>query len=386
VHVALITHKFVRGDGQGRVNYEIARAALAAGHDVWLVANAVAPELAAHPRARVVRFDVGTWPSALLQNQVFAARTALWLRRHRKDLDVVHANGFVTWGRTDVSTAHFVHAAWLRSPHHTANLRSDWYGRYQRLYTWCGALLEAWSYSAARIVVGVSVQVRRELAAAGVDPARLRVIPNGVDVDEFAPGGGTRAALGMPDGVVLLFVGDIKTPRKNLDTLVRALASVPHCTLAVVGDTKGSPYPKLARELGVADRVAFLGYRRDVPALMRAADVFVFPSRYEACSLVLLEAAASGLPVIAGRRTGGAELLDGECGVLLDDVEDAGELAAALRRVVGSAEVRAQMGAAARRAAERYTWAAMATEYLAIYRELRTPALRPAAEARCEVS
>jgi glycosyltransferase involved in cell wall biosynthesis len=72
--------------------------------------------------------------------------------------------------------------------------------------------------------------------------------------------------------------------------------------------------------------------------------------------------------------------------VLLDDVEDAGELAAALRRVVGSAEVRAQMGAAARRAAERYTWAAMATEYLAIYRELRTPALRPAAEARCEVS
>jgi glycosyltransferase involved in cell wall biosynthesis len=322
----------------------------------------------------------------LLQNQVFALRTAWWLKRHRKHLDVVHANGFVTWGQTDVSTAHFVHAAWLRSPHHTARERHDWYGRYQRLYTWCGAFLESWAYRAARVVVGVSAQVRRELAATGLDPGRLRVVANGVDTEEFKPGRVSRAAVGLPDGVVLLFVGDIKTSRKNLDTLLRALAVAPGCTLAVVGATNGSPYPRLAAELGLGDRVKFLGFRRDVAALMRAADAFVFPSRYEACSLVLLEAAAAGLPVIAGRRTGGAELLNAQCSVLLDDVDDVAELAAALRRVVGNPEKRASMGVAARRVAERCTWAAMAAEYLAIYRELCAPALRPAAEPRCEVS
>lgn len=382
MNIALVTHKFAKGDGQGRVNYEIARAALAAGHTVWLVASEIDPVLARHPRARVVRLGVKPWPTALLKNQIFGLRTTLWLVRHRRSLDVVHANGFVSWARSDINTAHFVHAAWLRSVHNTHRTRKDWRGWYQGLYTWCGTFLEAWAYRNASLVVPVSRQVEAELAAAGVDRGRLRVVPNGVDLAEFRQGARLREPLGLPEGVLLLFVGDIKTPRKNLDTLLRALTLTPGCTLLVVGETAGSSYPALAMRLGLESRVRFLGYRRDVAELMGAADVFVFPSRYEACSLVLLEAAASGLPVVVARSTGGAELLDEQCSVFLTDADDAHELAAALHALVSSPSMRARMGAAARRTAERFSWDAMASQYLSLYQECAAAPARAGMTAR----
>jgi glycosyltransferase involved in cell wall biosynthesis len=370
MRLALITHRFARGDGQGRVNYEIAKNALAAGHDVWLVANHVAPDLASHARARVVRIGVTGWPTALVRNQVFALRTALWLLRNRKRLDLVHVNGFVTYAQADINTSHFVHAAWLKSPYHTVRVRRDVYGLYQWLYTSLNVYLERRAYRRSALVVGVSEQVKRELLEAGIDEAQLRVIANGVDVEEFRPAPVARRELGLPDGVLLLFVGDIKTPRKNLDTLLHALVDTPDVTLIVVGDLNGSPYPQMADDLQIGERVRFLGYRTDVSRLMRAVDLFVFPSRYEACSLVLLEAAASGLPVVAARTTGGVELLTGESSVLLNDCEDAAELAAALRALASHPAKRAQMGVAARVAAEANSWKSMAARYLQLYGEL----------------
>jgi glycosyltransferase involved in cell wall biosynthesis len=369
MRIALITHKVLRGDGQGRVNFEIARAALAAGHSVWLVASEVDSDLAGHPKARVVPIQVSGWPTALLANQVFAIKSALWLRRHRGTLDLVHVNGFITWGRADVNTSHFVHAAWLRSPFHTSRVRRDWYGLYQLTYSYVGTLLERWAYQRARSVVSVSEQVRRELQSIGIGAEHLRMIPNGVDTEEFRPQVANRGDLGLPTGPLLLFVGDIKTPRKNLDTLLRALVNVPGTGLLVVGRIEGSPYPALAARLGLQDRVWFLGYRRDIPQLMQAVDIFVFPSRYEACSLVLLEAAASGLPVVAAKATGGTELLTSECSVLLDNAEDPSELAAALRTLVDSETTRVQMGRAARSVALSNSWAVMARRYLQLYQE-----------------
>jgi glycosyltransferase involved in cell wall biosynthesis len=370
MRLALITHKFVRGDGQGRVNYELARAALDAGHAVWLLASEVAPELASHPLARVVRIGVTWLPTALLQNQLFACRTALWLSRHRAELDVVHANGFVTWSSADVNSSHFVHAAWIRCQHHTWHMRRDPYGLYQLLYSFSGKWLESWSYQRARCIVAVSEQVRRELIETGLAPERLRVIQNGVDSEEFAPRDVSRDTLGLPEGKLLLFIGDIKTPRKNLDTLLRALTRVRDGSLVVVGSLSGSPYPRLARDLGLENRVRFLGFRRDIPQLMQAADLFVFPSRYEACSLVLLEAAASGLPIIAARATGGTELLTPKCSVLVENAEDANELAAALNDLLASPSRLKDMGDEARRVALANSWQVMAGRYLQLYGEV----------------
>jgi glycosyltransferase involved in cell wall biosynthesis len=370
MRIVLITHRFTKGDGQGRVNYEIALAALNSGHHVCMVTTHVAPELRAHARAQVVNIGTSGWPSALIKNQVFALKSALWLMRNRRHFDLVHMNGFITWGHADINTSHFVHHAWLRSAVHTARTRRDWYGFYQWLFARINCTLELWAYRRSSVIVAVSEQVKRELVVAGVSTDRIRVIVNGVDLNEFRPQRVERTALGLPEGALLLFVGDIRTPRKNVDTLLRALTGVPVAVLAVVGDVLGSPYPDLAKALGVARRVMFLGYRKDVPLLMRAADVFVFPSRYEACSLVLLEALASGLPVISARTTGGTELLTPECSLLIEDANDASALAKAINSLLTSIDTRLDMRAAARKLAESHAWSAMSERYLELYRGL----------------
>ena len=370
MHIALVTHKFVRGDGQGRVNLEIAEAALRLGWRVTLLSSEVAPELLGHAAVAWIHIDTKAWPTELLRNQVFALKASAWLRRQRQELDLVHINGFVSWAAADVNSSHFVHAAWARSPFHTWRLRRDLYGAYQLLYSRIGEVLELWSYRRARVVVAVSEQVRRELIRAGVAADRVRVIPNGVDIEEFKPGTPSRADLGLPDSRLVLFVGDIKTSRKNLDTVLRAIAQVEEATLLVVGDDSGSPYPRLASELGVLSRTRFLGFRRDIPALMQAADLFVFPSRYEPSGLVLFEAAASGLPIVASRSAGGTEVLGEEGCVLLDDPEDESALAGAMHRLFACPAELQRLRVAARRAAVAHSWQTMAQRYLQLYCEL----------------
>jgi len=370
MRIALVTHRFVKGDGQGRVNYEIARAALDAGHEIWLVAAEIAPELAARPLAHSVCLGLPLWKPALIREQLFAIRSGFWLRRNRRRFDLVHANGFITWANADINTSHFVHSAWLRSPAHTAKLRRDWYGVYQWIYSRVNSVLERWAYQRSSVVVAVSNRVRDELISAGIAPERIRVLANGVDPTEFTPTPVARESLGLPTlGMLLLFVGDIRTPRKNLETVLRAMTRLPGVTLAVAGLLANSPYPKIAEALGVAERVRFLDYRRDVPLLMRAADVLVFPSRYEAYGLVILEALASGLPVVAARTVGGAELVTPQCGVLLDDANDAAALADAVSSLATDSEARSRMRVAARKVAEAHSWSLTARRYLDVYDE-----------------
>jgi glycosyltransferase involved in cell wall biosynthesis len=370
MRIALVTHRFVRGDGQGRVNLEIAQAALRRGWKVTLISSAAAPELLGDANARWIPIDTARWPSELVRNQVFAFKATRWLRRLRRELDLIHVNGFVSWMAPDVNSSHFVHAAWLQSPFHTWRLRHDLYGAYQWLYSLSGKWLELRSYRSARVVVAVSQQVRRELVQAGVSEQRVRVIPNGVDTEEFRPGAPSRASLGLPGGPLVLFVGDAKTSRKNLDTVLRALVSVNDATLLVVGDHSGGAYPRLASALGVEARTRFLGFRTDIPTLMQAADLFVFPSRYEPSGLVLFEAAASGLPIIAARTAGGTEILGEQGCVLLHDAEDPGELASAMRRLLASPSELERLRLAARGAAVTNSWQAMAQRYLQLYCEL----------------
>lgn len=371
MRLAIVTHNVVRGDGQGRVNYEIARHALGQGMPVWLLADRVDPELA-RMGARWVPVQPRRRHPNLIKVRNFAPLADRALDALGGQIDVIHGNGFVLTRPHHVNTAHLVHSAWGKSPVHIARARRDLYGAYQWTYTTLNARWERRAYGRARVVVAVSRRVGTELAEAGVPPERIRVIGNGVDVEEFHPGRADRRGLGLPEGVPLaLFVGGIRTALKNLDTVLKALACVDSLHLAVAGATEGSPYPAMAARLGVAGRVHFLGFRGDVPALLRAADLFVFPSRYESFSLVVLEAMASGLPVITAGTVGAADLVTPESGVVLPDPDDVGALAGALRALAGDPEGRARRGRAARRVAEQHTWARMADAYLRLYEEVR---------------
>jgi glycosyltransferase involved in cell wall biosynthesis len=181
--------------------------------------------------------------------------------------------------------------------------------------------------------------------AARIPLSRLRVIRNGVDIDLY------RGAGRQPrrhDAVRVIMVGRLDAIKRH-DLLLRALArlvDVPRWRASIVGDgPERGRLEELARSLGLDARVDFLGQRDDVPALLAGADIFALVSDSEGMSLSLVEALASGLPVIATTVGNNSELVkDGWNGVLLAP-GDGAALEKALRALVTDDELRAALGA-----------------------------------------
>ncbi len=374
MRVAIVTHTVRHNDGQGRVNYEIARAALDENIEITLVASHVAPELLEHPLVRWVPVTIGRfWPTNLLRQQVFALKSAWWLRKHRALYDVLHVNGFITWMPADVNTAHFVHSGWFNSKYYPFSLSKGLWSGYQFVYTGVNAMLERWAYRRSRVIAAVSQKVATEIAAIGLTPRnRLDVIYNGVDTQGYAAARGDRTRFKLPeDKFLLLFVGDLRTPRKNLGAVLNAMTHLPEQVhIVVAGYLPGSPYPEEAKALGIVDRVHFLGLVAEMPVLMHSVDVFVFPSFYEPMGLVLLEAMSAGLPVVTVRTAGGTEIIESECGIVLDDPNDARALAESVTYLISNNAKRRAMSNAAVRAAMNFDWERMAQRYIALYRNL----------------
>jgi glycosyltransferase involved in cell wall biosynthesis len=124
-----------------------------------------------------------------------------------------------------------------------------------------------------------------------------------------------------------------------------------------------------AEQLRLGDRVIFAGAVHDMPRLYAAADIFVFPSRYEAFGLALLEAMAAGLPSVVSRAGGLMEVASPEGSVMIDS-ERSHELARAVVRLGRDAELRASMGAAAAAHAERFDVARRIPRLMAVYERL----------------
>ena len=376
MHFALVAHNVKYGDGQGRVNVEIVRRCLERGIDVTLVAHSVDPEVLDWG-ARWIRVPVRLERPILTKVVEFAWRADRIIDRIRNDIDILCANGVVCNRPHDVNIVHFVHTAWKDSTMHDAHTRSGWTAWYQRAFTNVNAWLEQRVLARSRQIIAVSERVANELHRLDL-AVPIESIDNGVDVGEFHPAQDARPRavaarrnrwslpLDVPIG---LFAGDLTSSRKNLDTVFKALVERPDWHLAVAGRTDRSPYPDMAKQMGIADRVHFTGFCDEMPALMRACDLFVFPSAYEPFALVVLEAMASGLPVITASTVGAAPLVSTNAGYVMQDPFDAVDLAHSLTAFSGS-ETRAQAGAAARQIAERNDWSRMADAYISTFRTL----------------
>jgi glycosyltransferase involved in cell wall biosynthesis len=369
--LCIVTHKVAIGDGQGRVNYEVAWEAVRRGHHVTLLASSVDLALQQNSQVDWIPISVKGYPLQLGREIAFSTQSAWWLNQHQKEFDLIKLNGAITSARGDVNAVHFVHSSWLRSPVNLLEQHRSLRSTYQRFYTALNADWEKKAFSQAKVIVAVSKQVERELLEIGVPSERIRVILNGVDLQEFSPGEAKRQTWGLPEGVALaLFAGNAQTPRKNLDTVLRALAQVPELHLVVAGTTTGTTYPQLIASLDLSKRVHFLEHRSDVPELMKAVDLLVFPSRYEPFGLVVIEAMAAGLPVITASTTGAAELVTPESGIVLPNPDDDRALAQALLLLAGDRNLRIHMGQAARAIAQQHSWDKMAQSYVDLFEEL----------------
>ncbi len=221
----------------------------------------------------------------------------------------------------------------------------------------------------------------------GADPARIELVPPGVDHAFFSPGdrAGARAGLGLDDRPTMLFVGRIQ-PLKGLTVAVEALSMVERddARLVVVGGPSGpggqaeaDRVEKLVAERGLTDRVTFVDPQphHALSTWYRSADVVVVPSRSESFGLVALEAAACGVPVVAA-AVGGLRTLvrDGETGFLVDGADPAA-MAAGVDELFADPALAIRMGEAASRDASRYSWAGTAGRLRRLYADLASNAL-----------
>jgi glycosyltransferase involved in cell wall biosynthesis len=165
-----------------------------------------------------------------------------------------------------------------------------------------------------------------------------------------------RGALGLPDGVKLVGTVARLHPSKGIDGLIAAAARVvtrlPHTRFLLVGDgTERAALERLAHELGIAEHIVFLGERRDVRFLLAGLDLFVLPSREEGMGIVLIEAMATGIPVVATATGGIVEVVeDGVSGFLVPR-GDANALAESIILALSAPGRAEQVSANARRRA-----------------------------------
>jgi glycosyltransferase involved in cell wall biosynthesis len=230
------------------------------------------------------------------------------------------------------------------------------------------AALEAEAYGGASRICCVSTWARDLVAGAGLcSPDRIVVVPSGVPVPEDPPP--------RPAGRGRLVIVAQLVHRKGVDVALRAVAAAardhPQLALTVVGDgPERASLERLAAELGVAERVRFTGALPAPEAELRAADLFVLPSRLDNLPMALLEAMAAGLPVVASRVGGVPDaVLPGTTGLLVPP-DDPAALAAAVSALVADPARAAALGAAAHALARRhFSLEAMGRGFLKVYGE-----------------
>jgi glycosyltransferase involved in cell wall biosynthesis len=194
------------------------------------------------------------------------------------------------------------------------------------------------------------------------------VIPNGIDTQRFYPSPESTNTIKK-----LLYVGRLE-PYKGLDVLLKALANIQNepWHLQMVGDgSLRHELPKLAQELNISDRVTFEAHPPDkMPSVYQQADLFVLPSIVEGMSNAVLEAMASGLPIVATRIPGSEELItDGKNGLLVQ-ASAKEPLSNALSTLLKSSNLRQTLGHNARLDAEKRSWRSVAESYLTLYNEI----------------
>ncbi len=265
---------------------------------------------------------------------------------------------------------------------HTEHVRPEVDDGYARWLLWVARRM----FPSADVVTGVSDAVGAYFhEETRVPPERVKVILNGVDVDRLAgkyDAESKRRELGIPpEAWVIGLVANLR-PQKNHALLLRAFAGlcpqVPQARLILVGEGGlRSALAGLADELGVRDRVHFLGARLDIAELFAALDVYCLPSHYEGMPLTLLEAMAAGKPVVATRVLGIRELIsDGETGLLVPP-GDPDALAAALIRIRMEPGLGQRLADAGREYVNKHARLEfMVTQYAALYEQLLTRGIR----------
>lgn len=226
--------------------------------------------------------------------------------------------------------------------------------------------------------IAISSAVADSLLGVGVPRSNITIVPSGVDAEYFRPPDAeershARQALGLDDRTIAIGAVGALEERKGHRYLLRAIVSIPdakvRCFIAGDGSNRTDLEAELAK-LGCSERVTMLGRVEDTRAILWALDIFAMPSLLEGLGVAAIEAMACGVPVVASKVGGLAELVEDEITGLQVPPADAPALAAALLPLLNNPDRRRQLGMnATARVAKEYSMTAMAERTLEVYLE-----------------
>jgi glycosyltransferase involved in cell wall biosynthesis len=300
--------------------------------------------------------------------KLYSPRQVLPLARLMQNYDIVHVHLFPAqlWAvlaqkRTEGR------AKLVTTEHNTWNARRRWWLR----------PFDSWMYPNYERIACNSEATAQELVrwCPGI-AGKVQVIPNGIPLETFDTAQPAELPY-VPDCVIrLVFVARFE-PQKDHRTVLRALAAVPRAQLLFVGDgpLRGE-LQHLARLLGIADRVTFLGRRSDVASILKASDIYVHSTTSDGFGIAACEAMAAGLPVIASNVPGLAQVVEG-AGILFPTGDDHA-LAHEIQSLIASPDRRRQMSEASRQRAQCFSIETTVDGYLELYQEVLE--LEPKAE------
>ena len=355
MRLAIVHKRFDRVGGAEWEVYELSRRLAARGHEIHLVVGECRVPVPDGMRLHMVPVLRAGQIGKLLSFAALAPR--VWR--------AIGADVVVGFGRTvgpDIFRASECHREYLKR---TAAEGGSFERLRQRLSLYERAILAVerrqYARGGYRAVLAVSEPARRDILSTypAARPDDIGVLHCGADIERFQPanrardGAALRRELGLPlEQPMVLFVGS-GFRRKGVETLLEIWRREPPrgAALVVVGsDPYLATHTRGARSL--RGPVVFTGPRRDIERFYAAADLFALPSLYEGCPVSILEALASGVPVVTARTTGAPELLTGALAELLvDDPRDAGAIAGRMRAALDPSR-RQEFSAAARAAGE----------------------------------
>jgi glycosyltransferase involved in cell wall biosynthesis len=336
--IVLVSGDFVKTGGMDRANHALASYLARRGDEVHLVAFRVDEKLLEAPNVTWHRVPKPLDSYSLGLPRLDAHGRAWAGRLMPRGARVVVNGGNCRWG--DVNWVHHINLLDRPKPGQGLLRRLKATLDYK-----AHVAREHEALAKARLVVTTCERNRRDLLEHFNLPAeRIRVAYYGTDPEVFHPATPERRAelrksLGWAeDRPVFLFVGGLGDRRKGFDTLYQAWATLCRepswrADLVAVGEGADRPHWEArAAADGLAERVRFLGFRRDVPDLLRAGDAHVLPSRYEGYSLITHEALCSGLPAFVAASAGISERYPVDLAeLLIPDPDDVGGLVGRLR-------------------------------------------------------
>ncbi len=374
--VCMLVHDFDRIGGYEKQAFALSKALKGKGLDVFILTNKMRAELISLENREGVTIH-RIWPflgyTLFFRFTIFNALLWFLLKNH-KNFDIIHAHALTHLSVMAILLGKIFGKKSLikiATAGDLTKIMNSQQLRYQLLFKF---------FRYADGFISLSNQITSELLKSGIDKEKIHFAFNGVDIVKFYPVDPEqknlkRKSLFLPQRQTIVFVGRL-VPRKGVDILLKAFKCVKEkhqgTHLLILGDGEQMQALKgLCRSANLDNSVSFLGEKDNIADYLRAADIFVIPSRREGNPNVLLEALACGLPVVATSIGGIVEVIkDGENGLLIVS-EDEKMLAEKILFLLGNENYCEKLRRRAREEVRsRFSLDSLASKYLELYERL----------------